>query len=362
MGGFPRRGIIILLGLVALWFGADYVYSKVVLNHMATWENSIKRDADGVRVGCREYTKGEGETALLLIHGFSDSPALFSKMAPALAEKGFTCRVMRLPGFGKTVKEYGLTSRTRCQRAIKEELVALRKDHSFVAVVAHSLGGALAIDLLLDQPELADAVIPIAPQIAVSDERSPVLSAQTWHTVAGNVVLITDVVENSFAVDGHSAEAAAYDLNTPFVPRSVYDMVFKLTDRLAARKKELAVPVLMVLSREDKVTDYQAAEALYEASTAELKEIHFVEDAGHLIPLDNGWEGVVDRIAVFVGKVDPESAVAVTPPEEEPALPEGETTLKTKAPSTEDEKPKPGEKKLTPREKLLKKFSIPDEE
>ena len=63
----------------------DLLYSLIAKARYRRWEAGIGRDADGVRLGCREFTLGDGEDAVLLVHGFGDSPSVFQRMAPALA-------------------------------------------------------------------------------------------------------------------------------------------------------------------------------------------------------------------------------------------------------------------------------------
>src|SRR5579871_5198861 len=88
--------LLVPVAIPVAWLGLDFSYSLLVQFQYARWEAGIVRDPDGVRRGCREFTVGRGDTALLLIHGFSDSPAVFRRMAPDLAARGFACRAMRL--------------------------------------------------------------------------------------------------------------------------------------------------------------------------------------------------------------------------------------------------------------------------
>ena len=74
----------------------DVVYSCSVGAGYREWNSKVRRDPDGVREGCREFTLGEGETAVLMVHGFGASPAVWRKMAASLAAEDFTCRAMRL--------------------------------------------------------------------------------------------------------------------------------------------------------------------------------------------------------------------------------------------------------------------------
>ncbi|MCH8922653.1 MAG: hypothetical protein IIA67_05840, partial [Planctomycetes bacterium] len=73
--------------LIALWLAGDFLHSRVVRFRLARWERRIERDEDGVRLGCADFTLGSGETALLLVHGFGDSPAVFLPLGRPPAER-----------------------------------------------------------------------------------------------------------------------------------------------------------------------------------------------------------------------------------------------------------------------------------
>jgi esterase/lipase len=59
-----------------------------------------------LRVGEAEFDSGAGSTALLLVHGINFSPIAYRNFGPALAQRGFKCRAMRLPGFAQHVQDY----------------------------------------------------------------------------------------------------------------------------------------------------------------------------------------------------------------------------------------------------------------
>src|SRR5687768_5379807 len=101
-----KMALTAILVFVGVWLLGDFLYSRIIAWRVARWETTIERHPNGVRVGCEDFTVGSGETALLLVHGINDSPAMWRKMAPRLAEQGFTCRAMRLPGFAMPLKDY----------------------------------------------------------------------------------------------------------------------------------------------------------------------------------------------------------------------------------------------------------------
>jgi len=295
----------VLCIVLVVWLIGDFVYSRVVANQISRWEATIERDADGIQVGCREYTIGKGKTALLLIHGINDSPRCYRKMAPALADKEFTCRVMRMPGFAKPIDEYAIATKEQWISAVDAEVASLRKTHDRVCIIAHSLGGAVAISYLLDKPEAVDAVVLIAPAIEVSNERSPVLSTRVWHEFGQWALPLTSTTNSPFENDAHDPAERDYPGRMIFTPKSIADQTFQLIDNNHGRAHEFKTPLLMVLSKDDKVINWKAAEQFYRNAAATKKQNYFTEDAGHTIPSDYGWDVLSSDIAKFCHPVFP---------------------------------------------------------
>jgi len=301
---WPRWALAGLVALLAIWVGGDLVYSRVVLWHVRDWERSIERDADGVRVGCQDSTVGDGSTALLWIHGFNDCPAAWQSLAPELAARGFTSRVMRLPGFALPTEQYARTTREQWRAAVAKEVEALARTHDRVGIVAHSLGGAIAVDHVLRNPDTVEAVALLAPLIQVSGERSPLVRPRRWHSFGSRTLLFTNVVETPFPVDATSPEAIAYDARTRFTPREVFDELYALIDEIDGRAGEFDVPVLLALGGRDEVIDREAAERFFDGCPATKKRLVRFEETGHMLPLDEGWELLADEIARFFAVVD----------------------------------------------------------
>jgi len=292
--------LLVLLGLAAVWLLGDWVYASVVARRIRKWEASIERDEQGVEKGCREYTVGSGETAVLLIHGINDSPRCYHRMAPALAEEGFTCRVMRLPGFAEPIERYAQATKEEWLAAVKGEVRSLGQDHRRVAIVAHSLGGAVTIAYLLEDPEAVDAVVLLAPAVEVSNRRSPLLSTRAWHEIGRRLLWFTRITSSPFPNDCRDPAQREYPGRTVFVPVAVVDQTFALLDANRGRAPELNTPLLMVLAKDDQVVDWEAAEQFYQAASSEQKAIRFMAESGHVISLDYGWEELTHEIAAFL--------------------------------------------------------------
>lgn len=295
------------------WLGLDFSYSLLVKFQYARWEAGIERDPDGVRRGCREFTVGQGDTALLLIHGFSDSPAVFGHMAPDLAARGFVCRAMRLPFFATPLELYSHTSAAQWRQAVRDELRRLRASHRRVFLVAHSLGAAVALDALAGQPESVDGTILLAPLVEVADANVPLLPLPAWFHVLDHLLLFTDRVSIPGAAQAAGQTASAMMKTDSFIPRSVFRELFAVVARNRSRAAAFSSPLLVVLAGQDAVVDNQAARAFFRRCTAPSKRLSYLPTAGHILPMDAAWKAVVEEISQFLGEHDRSPQLAGTP-------------------------------------------------
>jgi carboxylesterase len=291
--------IAAVIAIPFLWLLGDFLYSQVVKVLYSRWEAGIERDADGVRIGCREFTLGEGADAILLIHGFGDSPAAFQLMAPALAAKGFTCHGLRLPLHGLPMTRYRQTSAIQWRDAVRSAIAELRGRHRRVYLLAHSLGAAVAVEAVSESSSVVDGMVMLAPLFDVSSRRSPILRVHAWNRLLDGLLLFTDYVRTAYPADLWDKSAASLVRDDQFIPRVVIRDLFALIARNRGRVKTFRSPLLMVLARHDQIVDNQAAEKFFNDCAAQPKRLQYVEDAGHMLPLDQGWEKLVDEAARF---------------------------------------------------------------
>lgn len=292
---------LLLLGIAGCWLLGDFAYSRWVVHQIEQWEESVAWTSSQVQDSAQPYVLSGGRTALLLVHGFNDSPRAYRFVAPALAARGYTVSVLRLPGFGERVSEASTVTFSDWVDAIRAEAQSLRTHSDHVVVVGHSLGGAAVIALLRNTPEIADAAILLAPAIAVADDRSPLFSARTWHRIAGVALPFTEFFYSPFdrndAVDPAVRNPAD---KPPYSSRLIVDEAFALLDANGSAAPQIKTPLLMVLGRRDAVVDGQAAQRFYEALGSSRKQLKVYEDSAHALPEDRDWQDLVQVMTGFI--------------------------------------------------------------
>ena len=108
-----------------------------------------------------------GPLAVLVLHGFGDTPQSLRHLAAHLNRSGFTVHAPLLPGHGRSPREFDTVTADALTSAAREALAALRERHSEVALVGVSMGGAIAATLAAEGPQ-PPALVLVAPYLEMS--------------------------------------------------------------------------------------------------------------------------------------------------------------------------------------------------
>ena len=109
-----------------------------------------------------DFTLFNGTDAVLLIHGFTGSPAHMLPLGRALQEAGFTVRGIRLKGHGTSVADMRAASWRDWLSEAREAYDALANAFRTVSVAGLSMGGVLAL-ILAEEKNPACCVTLSAP-------------------------------------------------------------------------------------------------------------------------------------------------------------------------------------------------------
>ena len=308
-GVWLRSALLICTTLYALVLVGDFGYSCWVSQKIAAWESQQKYNAQNVRVGCEAYHRGAGEDAVLLVHGFNDCPRLWDSYVEELVKQGYHCRAMRLPGFAMPNEEYAKATLEEWVEAVREEAQALRESHGRVHLVAHSLGSAISLDCELQHPGTFDSMNLLAPLIAVSNARSPVLTTRQWQVVGRSLLIFTQSTYNPFPPDIKDPNAGDYPWRVPGTPRSVIAQTLQVSDKVRSLAGELKLPIMIVASEQDLVVDYDEARTFYDQVKSK-KLWMAANESGHLIPIDQQRSEIVQALVAFWKQAVVESEAA----------------------------------------------------
>ena len=243
--------------------------------------------ADGIIEGAGPIVhQGRGSRAVLLLHGFGDTPQTLRYLADHLHRAGFHVHAPLLAGHARTLREFAATRADAWIVGAERVYADLRRDHASVSIVGVSMGGALAT-LLAAGPTPPDSLVLIAPYLSV-EPRARQIAVAYW-LVAPFVRYLPIREEASIRDDVERARNRGFGTATP----RLLNELRAIADRAAAVLGDLRPPTLMIQSRDDNRIDHAAAEASFEAIAAPEKRVVWLEGTGHVITVDTGRERVL---------------------------------------------------------------------
>ena len=285
-------GIVATLGaLVLIWWPIRLAIAQRMERR---FEVANPRNADGIIIGAEPVLlRGVRPGAVLLLHGYNDSPQAVTSLANALHAAGWTVCAPALPGHARTLDAFARSRARDWLAAARAELDALRRTHEDVAVCGMSMGGALALALAADVPEVR-AVVGLAPYLHLSRAMEALL-------VFGPVAALgARYVSGGGKRSVHDSKAAermiAYRASTP---RLLYELT-RVTRHAFARLPQVRQPVLVVQSREDNRIPQKSAQRAFDRIGSPDKTLEWLSGTGHVITVDFGHDALERRVVAWL--------------------------------------------------------------
>jgi len=262
-------------------------------------------DETGVVIGASAITlPREGGPAVLLLHGAGDSPGIVRGLGEHLSNAGYAVTAPLLSGHGRSIEAFRRVSAAEWQRDAREAYAALRAEHAWVAIVGLSVGGALAVKVAADHPDVP-ALVLLAPYM-----HSP-RSLRWGAAFAPLLALAAPYLPSGGRRSIHDPDAArrarGYRMLTPAALQAIRSVVVDANEALG----RVTSPTLIVQSREDNRIPSEAAQEVFDRLPAIDKRLEWIVGAGHVITVDYGHEKVFALCEAWLrGHLGPEAKAA----------------------------------------------------
>ncbi|QLL29873.1 alpha/beta fold hydrolase [Thermosynechococcus sichuanensis E542] len=239
------------------------------------------------------------DRACLLLHGLGGGAYELQLLAEVLYEAGWTAQGILYPGHDRPNAQMPASTCSQWYEAVVSAFQALRESYPTVAVIGFSTGGTLALHLAHHYP--VDALVLLAPFLRiyrpwfspVAPERLVQSLGQWMPWLPRRSLPIRDRPLRQ------AAEAACFfkSFNLQAV-RSALDLIAQVELELPM----ITTPTLILQSRADTTVDPQGAQIIYEQLGSSHKELHWLKDSDHLLPLDVEREQVFAKVVAFLGR------------------------------------------------------------
>jgi carboxylesterase len=233
-----------------------------------------------------------GKLGVLLLHGFTGSVRTVDGLLPLLQQAGLPYRMPVLRGHGTTYTDLeGVTAQDWYEDA-ERALLDLAREVDKVIVVGLSMGGLVALNLGIRQPEKVAAVVTWAAALRFRDPLAPLSPTlarfiKSWPS------------PESF----NDKSLKVYCENYPKFMTSAFRSLYYFAQETERRLPELRVPLCVLQSKKDQVIDPLAANLVYRDVSSPWREIHWFQKSGHEMGQDLEREAVFAETMKFIAKL-----------------------------------------------------------
>ena len=245
-----------------------------------------------VRPGAEAFSLGEGPVGVLMVHGFTGSPASMRPIGARLAARGLAVEGVRLPGHGTDIDDLRTRRWTEWVDEAGRGLDALRARCRTVVAFGQSMGGAVVLRLVASRPAGVQGIALANPYVFDARHLLIPVGRLFLREVGG--------VANDIAKPGEDENA---DERMP-VP-AVAEMASMLR-RVRRDLPSIRVPAVILVSGADHVIPRGSARKVYERIGSERKELVPCPHSFHVVTLDHDAPLVCERLLAFVRAIDAE--------------------------------------------------------
>ena len=235
---------------------------------------------------------GSSAHGALVLHGFTGNPGSMRGVAEALAGAGYHVEMPLLPGHGTTVDDMLPTRWADWAGAAEAAYQSLVGRTDKVVVVGLSMGGALALRIGADHPEVVGLVCVNPATQPQADEVVAMLQAM----VDGGTEVMAAIGSDIADPDAHES---AYD-GTPVRP--LISFVTEGLGPLAQEYPGMRQPLLLMNSPQDHVVDPAQGEYLATSYGGPVERIA-LERSYHVATQDYDKELIFQSTVSFADRV-----------------------------------------------------------
>ncbi|MCD5413425.1 MAG: alpha/beta hydrolase [Clostridiales bacterium] len=232
------------------------------------------------------YFKG-GDTACLLIHGFTGTPAHMLPLGKFLHEKGFTTKAVLLKGHGTTVEDMQKTNYADWFTSVENAYQELKEKYKIVYVIGFSMGGILTLQLALkyDIPK----IVAIATPMRVVDK----LAKWTW--IGKYFMKYKPWGEPEDPAQDEKKYVIRYDK----VPLNCVAEMMRAMKKVEKELTKVESETLVIQPRKDKSVMPISAEIIYDNISAKRKKLIWLENSYHGCTLGKEKDIIHEEIFLF---------------------------------------------------------------
>lgn len=228
------------------------------------------------------------EIGVLLVHGFTGTPASMRPWAHYLNERGYTVSVPLIPGHGTTWHDLNHVSWQEWPAKVEAELLQLKKKCSKVFLCALSMGGGNSLYVAAHNQEMIDGIVLVNPMIHI-----PGVQIKFVH-------IISRIQKSRASVGDDIKKPGITEWGYDALPLKGVAQLYKYLKLARAGLPKIQTPTLVFHSIDDHILPVSNTEIIMaELGSSEKKRIELA-NSYHVATLDYDAETIFENSRLLI--------------------------------------------------------------
>jgi alpha-beta hydrolase superfamily lysophospholipase len=250
----------------------------------------------------RLYENEKAQSHILLVHGFGEHSGRYEALIAHLLGKGYSITTYDQRGHGKSAGLYGHVDRFAQYEEDLDFMVSVVSAHNEskkLFLIAHSMGGLVALRYLMKQPQAVMGAVISAPlvEIATKVPTHKRFVAKMSAALAPRMRMANEINPAVLSRDPEIGRAYAAD---PLVGKMVSTRWFaealKAMDELKRNAPQIYMPVLVMHGTEDKLANAEATVNLFANIGSPDKRLKIYEGYYHELFNEPEKQEIYERV------------------------------------------------------------------
>ncbi|HWZ89528.1 MAG TPA: alpha/beta fold hydrolase [Polyangiaceae bacterium] len=242
-------------------------------------------------------TGARARIGILLVHGFTGSPASLRPLSELLAARGFAVELVRLPGHGTHFRDMMSTRYADWRAEAERGLEALKARTERVIAFGISMGATLLLDIVSQDPTRVSGLGTVNAAVLDREGLLVKLAPFLEHVLPLVPASAAGLAKNDIAKPGMS------ELAYSWVPAKSGNSLVRELPRIRAQLPNLTCPVLVAYSRADHSVPPENSKAILRMlGSKDITEL-VLERSYHVATLDYDLDLIEERLTAFADRV-----------------------------------------------------------
>lgn len=259
-------------------------------------------------------------TGVLIVHGFTGSPAEMRPLGLHLHRAGYTVHGVLLSHHGAEPARLRGSTYHDWVVSAREGLDRLRRRCDRVVIAGLSLGGLITLHLAAldgrrsDGPGALAGIVVMAAPAAVADPRAKLVRLAKYVLRDFNPLDKVDFSDPAARADfRRRAPDVRIDFDDPRavaelrqrarIPLDAIDQLLRFNERVMKELPDVRAPALFMQGRHDTTVVADSAEVLCARAGSAVKRVVWHETSGHVLTLEPDREAVFAETQAFIAEV-----------------------------------------------------------